>query len=50
MAHLHGDYYLTDSNDVLAALRDPALVCPHVDAHMDPWVPSTLARAISERS
>ena len=27
VVRLHGDYYLTDSDDVLAALRDPALGC-----------------------
>jgi cytochrome P450 len=42
VVHLHGDYYLTDHDDALAALRDPALVCPHVDPHMYPWVPTTV--------
>jgi cytochrome P450 len=42
VVNLHGDYYLTDHDDVLAALRDPALVCPHIDPHMYPWVPSTV--------
>ena len=40
VAYLGGDYYLTDRDDVLAALRDPALVCPHLDADTYPWVPS----------
>ncbi len=40
---LHGDYYLTDSDDVLAALRDPTLVCPHIDPHVYPWIPSTVS-------
>ena len=43
VVYLHGDYYLTDHDDVLAALRDPALVCPHMDPHMYPWVPSTVS-------
>lgn len=43
MVYLHGDYYLTDHYDVLAALRDPALVCPHMDPHMYPWIPSTVS-------
>ena len=43
MVYLHGDYYLTDNDDVLAALRDPALVCPHIDPHVYPWVPSTVS-------
>ena len=43
MVYLHGDYYLTDHDDVLAALRDPALVCPHMDPHMYPWIPSTVS-------
>jgi len=42
VVYLHGDYYLTDHDDVLAALRDPALVCPHMDPHMYPWIPSTV--------
>jgi cytochrome P450 len=43
VVRLHGDYYLTDSDDVLAALRDPALVCPHIDPHVYPWIPSTVS-------
>jgi cytochrome P450 len=43
VVYLHGDYYLTDHDDVLAALRDPALVCPHMDPHMYPWIPSTVS-------
>jgi cytochrome P450 len=43
VVQLHGDYYLTDSDDVLAALRDPALVCPHLDPHVFPWIPSTVS-------
>lgn len=42
VVHLHGDYYLTDHDDALAALRDPALICPHIDPHMYPWIPSTV--------
>ena len=42
MINLHGDYYLTAGDDVLAALRDPGLICPHLDPHVSPWVPSTV--------
>ena len=43
MVELHGDYYLTDRDDILAALRDPALVCPHTDPYTSPLVPTTVA-------
>ncbi|MGA8332396.1 MAG: cytochrome P450 [Mycobacterium sp.] len=42
VAYLGGDYYLTDRDDVLSALRDPALVCPHMEAGTYPWIPSTV--------
>jgi cytochrome P450 len=42
VVYLHGDYYLTDRDDILAALRDPALVCPHMDPNTFPLVPSTV--------
>jgi len=42
VVHLHGDYYLTDRDQVLAALRDPALVCPHMESGTYPWIPSTV--------
>jgi cytochrome P450 len=42
VVYLHGDYYLTDHDDALAALRDPQLVCPHIDPHTYPWIPSTV--------
>ena len=40
--YLHGDHYLTDHDDALKALRDPALVCPGVDPETYPWIPSTV--------
>jgi cytochrome P450 len=40
VAYLGGDYYLTDRDDVLSALRDPTLICPHTDSETYPWVPS----------
>ncbi len=49
MVYLHGDYYLTYHDDVLAALRDPTLVCPHEDPHTYPWVPSTVSDRRSTR-
>jgi cytochrome P450 len=42
MAYLGCDYYLTDRDDVLSALRDPLLVCPHMEPDTYPWVPSTV--------
>jgi cytochrome P450 len=43
VVNLRGDYYLTDRDDILAALRDPALVCPHMDPYTAPLLPSTVA-------
>ena len=40
VAYLGGDYYLTDRDDVLSALRDPALICPHTGSDTYPWVPT----------
>jgi cytochrome P450 len=42
VVQLHGDYYLTDRDDILAALRNPALVCPHTDPFTSPLVPTTV--------
>jgi cytochrome P450 len=42
VVYLHGDYYLTDHDDVLAALRDPALICPHIGPDTYLWIPSTV--------
>ncbi|BBX48735.1 cytochrome P450 [Mycobacterium cookii] len=42
MVDLLGDHYLTDHDDMLAALRDPTLVCPGADSDTYPWIPSTV--------
>ena len=43
VAYVGGDYYLTNHDDAVAALRDSSLICPHMDPHTYPWIPSTVS-------